>query len=41
MSKKGTIINEWEKLTAPSNRRLSVDDKVHPVLLQSFKSTIK
>lgn len=30
MSKKGTIINEWEKLTAPSNRRLSVDDKVHP-----------
>ncbi|RCN73976.1 replication protein, partial [Enterococcus faecium] len=23
LSKKGTIINEWEKLTAPSNRRLS------------------
>lgn len=33
MSKKGTIINEWEKLTAPSNRRLSVDDKVHPLKL--------
>ena len=33
MSKKGTIINEWEKLTAPSNRRLSVDDKVYPLKL--------
>ncbi|HAP7637133.1 TPA: replication initiation factor domain-containing protein [Enterococcus faecium] len=33
MSKNGIIVNEWENLTALSNRRLSVDDKVHPLKL--------
>ncbi|HAQ6023386.1 TPA: replication initiation factor domain-containing protein, partial [Enterococcus faecium] len=33
MSKKGIIVNEWEKLNRISNRRLSVDDKVHPLKL--------
>ncbi|MBH1018876.1 replication initiation factor domain-containing protein [Enterococcus faecium] len=34
MSKKGTIINEWEKLTAPSNRRLSVPFMDTPLKIQ-------
>ncbi|HAQ2881495.1 TPA: replication initiation factor domain-containing protein [Enterococcus faecium] len=34
MSKKGTIINEWEKLTAPSNRRLSVQGTTTPLKIQ-------
>lgn len=34
MSKKGTIINEWEKLTAPSNRRLNVQNLNTPLKLQ-------
>ncbi|XIL22146.1 hypothetical protein N8C30_14580 (plasmid) [Enterococcus faecium] len=35
MSKKGTIINEWEKLTAPSNRRLKVSKFGHlPLKMQ-------
>ncbi len=33
LSKNGIIVNEWENLTALSNRRLSVDDKVHPLKL--------
>ncbi|HAQ1020528.1 TPA: replication protein, partial [Enterococcus faecium] len=33
MSKNGIIVNEWENLTALSNRRLNVDDKVHPLKL--------
>ncbi|HCT6933674.1 TPA: replication initiation factor domain-containing protein, partial [Enterococcus faecium] len=28
MGKKRTIVNEWEKLTAPSNRRLNVGESV-------------
>lgn len=28
MSKNGTIVNEWENLTAPSNRRLNVGESV-------------
>ena len=31
MSKRGTIINEWEKLTALSNRRLSVGESVKTI----------
>ncbi len=34
MSKKGTIINEWEKLTAPSNRRLNVGESVKMIKMQ-------
>ncbi|MDO7990559.1 replication protein, partial [Enterococcus faecium] len=34
MSKKGTIINEWEKLTALSNRRLNVQNLNTPLKLQ-------
>ena len=34
MSKKGTIINEWEKLTAPSNRRLNVQNMYTPLKIQ-------
>ncbi|MGX7211850.1 replication initiation factor domain-containing protein [Enterococcus innesii] len=31
MSKNGTIVNEWENLTAPSNRRLSVGESVKTI----------
>ncbi|MCW8711207.1 replication initiation factor domain-containing protein, partial [Acinetobacter baumannii] len=31
MSKNGTIVNEWEKLTALSNRRLSVGESVKTI----------
>ena len=34
MSKKGTIINEWEKLTAPSNRRLKYQSLTLPLKMQ-------
>ncbi|EGO8544764.1 replication protein [Enterococcus faecalis] len=31
MSKNGTIVNEWENLTAPSNRRLNVGESVKTI----------
>ncbi|MBH0826684.1 hypothetical protein FRZ26_14270 [Enterococcus faecium] len=34
MSKRGTIINEWENLTALSNRRLSVQTLTTPLKIQ-------
>ncbi|XIN96402.1 hypothetical protein N8D45_15860 (plasmid) [Enterococcus faecium] len=34
MSKKGTIINEWENLTALSNRRLNVQNMYTPLKIQ-------
>ncbi|RCF96659.1 replication protein, partial [Enterococcus faecium] len=33
MSKKRTIVNEWEKLTALSNRRLNVQTLVQTIKL--------
>ena len=34
MSKRGTIINEWEKLTALSNRRLNAQTMCNPLKMQ-------
>lgn len=34
MSKRGTIINEWENLTALSNRRLNVQNMYTPLKMQ-------
>ncbi|MET2004764.1 hypothetical protein, partial [Enterococcus faecalis] len=34
MSKNGTIVNEWEKLTALSNRRLNAQTMCNPLKMQ-------